>query len=65
MHDSLIFGHLAAGPQAGIESMKTRTYISDIDSCRKVETFEVVLEVYQLTLLGASTNPPRRVSLYV
>ena len=62
MHDSLIFGHLAAGLQAGIESMKTRTYISDIDSCRKVETFEVVLEVYQLTLLGASTNPPRRVS---
>ena len=43
--------------------MKTRTCISDIDSRSNIGTFEVFLEVYQLTLLGVSTNPPRRVSL--
>ena len=51
--------------KAGSESMKTCTHISDIDSRWKVGTFEVVLEVYQLTLLDVSTNPPSRVSWYV
>ena len=44
------------------ETMKTRTHISDIDSRGKVGTFEEVMEVYQLTLLDVSTNPPSRVS---
>ena len=51
--------------KAGSESMKTRPCISDIDSRWKVGTFEVFVEVYQITLLGVSTNPPRRVSWYV
>ena len=48
--------------KAGSEIVNTRTNISDIDSRLKVGTFEVVLEVYQLTLLGVSTNTPSRVS---
>ena len=48
--------------KVGSESMKPRTHISDIDSWGKLGTFEVVMEVYQLTLLGVSTNPPNRVS---
>ena len=44
--------------KAGSESMKTRACISDVDSRWKIGTFEVFLEVYQLTLLGVSTNPP-------
>ena len=42
-----------------------RAHISDVDSCWKVWIFEVVMEVYQLTLLCVSTNPPSRVSWYV
>ena len=48
--------------KAGSESMNTLPCISDIDSRLKVGSFVVFLDVYQLTLLGVSTNPPRRVS---
>ena len=47
--------------RAGNESMKTRSYISNIDSCWKVGKFEIVVQVYQLALQGVSTNPLRRV----
>ena len=50
--------------KAGSESMKTCTHISDIDSRCKIGTFEILLEVYQLTLLGVSINPPSRVDTF-